>query len=161
MEEEFAKRALDCIILDTGWREAVLGALACESPLPDRNLELKRLEAVLANLRKQHLWGAVTDEEFKAEFQALDRQRRALTPPPKPIELPNLERAAQLLHDLPALWQHPGVQPEQQRDLARELFQEVRIREGRLVAMLPRPEYAPLFAYSLWHQHDVGDKRPS
>ena len=110
-------------------------------------------------MRKQHLWGTVTNTEFNSEFQALDKRRKALTPPPKPIELPALERATQLLQNLPALWQYPGVNPEQQRELARELFQEVRIKEGRLVAVLPRPEYAPLFAYSLWRQHDVGGKR--
>ena len=73
---------------------------------------------------------------------------------------PNLDRAAQLLKDLPALWQHPGVTPKQRRELAREVFDEVRLREGRLVAIKPRPEYAPLFAYSIWRYNVVGGDQP-
>ena len=70
--------------------------------------------------------------------------------------MPNLDRASRLLQDLPTLWNHPGVTPAQQRGLAREVFQEVRLREGRLVAVRPRPKYAPLFAYALWRQHVAG-----
>ena len=38
------------------------------------------------------------------------------------------------------LWNHPGVTPAQQRGLALEVFQEVRLREGRLIAVRPRPK---------------------
>ena len=103
----------------------------------------------------------IGDEEFKDEYQALKRQIRALEPPPSQVLTPNLDRAAQLLRDLPALWHHAGVTSQQRRDLAREVFLEVRLREGRLVAVKPRPQYAPLFAYSLWRQNDVGGKRSS
>ena len=75
---------------------------------------------------------------------------------------PNLDRAAELLRDLPALWEHPGVTQEQRRELAREVFDEIRIREGKLVAVKPRPDYAPLFAYSIWKgNQEVGDVRSS
>ncbi|MFQ5861430.1 MAG: recombinase family protein [Dehalococcoidia bacterium] len=162
VEQEFAHRVLACISLDNGWRQAVLRALASEGPEPDRSLEIKRIDAALANLRKQHLWGALSDEEFKTEFQALQRQRKSVEPRPTPTQNIDLDRAAQSLRDLPALWQHPGVTPEQRRELAREVFQEVRLREGELVAVTPRPDYAPLFAYSLWRQHQVvGGERSS
>ena len=68
---------------------------------------------------------------------------------------------ARKVRDLPTLWNHPGVTPAQQRGLAREVFQEVRLREGRLVAVRPRPRYAPLFAYALWRQHVAGGARSS
>ena len=95
----------------------------------------------------------MTDKDFQDEFQSLQRQRRSLEPKPPSNHLPNLDRAAQVLRDLPALWQHPGVTPEQRRELAREVFEEIRLREGKLVAVTPRPKYAPLFAYSLWRQY--------
>ena len=117
---------------------------------------MKRIEGAITNLRKQHLWGAISDEVFKKEHQTLTRQLRTLTPPASPKMTPNLDRAAQLLQDLPALWQHPGVSPEQRRDMAQEVFQEIRLREGRLVAVTPKPNYAPLFAYSLIHQTGAG-----
>ena len=141
VEQEFADRVLACVQLDGDWRQTVLKALA--------------------NLRKQHLWGAIDDETFKAEHRVLQRQVRSIQPSsPQPM-MPNLDRASELLQDLPALWNHPGVTAAQQRGLAREVFQEVRLREGGLVAVRPRPKYAPLFAYALWRQHVAGGARSS
>ncbi len=45
--------------------------------------------------------------------------------------------------------------PEQRRELVREVFEEIRLREGELSAVQPSPPYAPWFAYSLWRQHRV------
>ena len=146
IEDEFAERVLPYLTLDDGWRTAVLQALSQEGPKPDRNIELKRVESALANLRKQHLWGAIPDEEFKREFQALEGQRKTLASNPTRDVTPNLERAAEQLRNLPALWHHPGVALEQRRDLAREVFEELRLKEGELVAVRPRPDYA---SYSL------------
>ena len=156
VEVDFADEVLGWINLDEGWRDAVLKIPANEGPRPDQSLDMKRIEGAITNLRKQHLWGAISDEEFKKEHQILTRQLRALTPPASPKMTPNLDRAAPLLQDMPAPWQHPGVSPEQRRDMAREVIQEIRLREGRLVAVTPKPNYAPLFAYSLIHQTGVG-----
>ena len=156
VESEFAERVLSCIELDEGWRDAVLKALVNEGPHPDHSLEIRRIEKAIANLRKQHLWGALSDEEFKAEHLILQRQLRTVKPLPSPQTTPNLDRAAELLRDLPALWRHLGVSPEQRRAMAREVFQDIRLREGRLVATTPKPNYAPLFAYSLLQQKVVG-----
>ena len=156
VESDFADKVLGCINLDEGWRDAVLKVLANEGPRPDHSLDMKRIEGAISNLRKQHLWGAISDEVFRKEHQILRRQLRTLMPPTSPKMTPNLDRAAQLLQDLPALWQHPGVSPEQRRDMAREVFQEIRLRQGRLVAVTPKPNYAPLFAYSLINQTGVG-----
>ena len=155
VEEDFAQRVLGCLTLDDGWRQTVLRALTKEGPQPDHSLEIGRIDGALANLRKQHLWGAVSDEEFQADYQSLKRQRSALEPGPSSPGTPDLERAVQLLRDLPALWQHPGVTPEQRRDLVREVFEEIRLRKGELSAVQPRPQYGPLFAYSLCRQHQV------
>lgn len=149
IERDLAEKVLAYIDLDDGWREAVERALMNEGPEPDHGMEIKRIEGALANLRKQHLWSLISDEDFRLEHQALERQRRALESRRIPVAMPNLDRAAKLLKDLPALWQHPGVKPEQQRELAREVFAEVRLRDGQMVAVKPRPQYAPLFAYSI------------
>jgi len=150
VEQEFAKRVLGCIELDDGWRSAVLKSMSNEGPEPDHSLDIRRIDSAVANLRKQHLWDAISDEAFKAEYQALQRQRRALEPKLSQHPTPNFDRAAELLRDLPSLWEHPGVTQEQRRELTREIFDEIRIREGKLVAVKPRPDYAPLFAYSIW-----------
>ena len=74
---------------------------------------------------------------------------------PSSLRTPDLERAVQLLRDLPALGQHPGVTPEQGRDLVREVFEEVWLREGVPSAVKLRPNYAPIFAQSLWKDQGV------
>ena len=111
VEAEFTERVLAHLTLDDEWRDAVLRALATEGPEPDHTLEIKRVDGALANLSKQHLWDAIGDEDFKSEWQALHRQRQSLEPRRPSNDLPNLDRAAQLLRDLPALWQHHGVAP--------------------------------------------------
>ncbi len=115
----------------------------------------------MANLRKQHLWGVITDEEFRREYVSLERQKKPLEAARAPVITPNLDKSAHLLSDLPMLWQHPGVTAEQRRDLAREVFEEIRLREGKLAAVKPRPNYAPLFAYSVWRYNVVGGDQSS
>lgn len=109
--EEFAQRVLGCLVLDDGWEDAVLRLLAAEGPVPNNGLELRRIDVALANLRKQHLWRAVTDQEFKHGFRDLQQKRRSLVPRPSARTAPNLEQAAKMLQDLPTLWQHPGSPP--------------------------------------------------
>ena len=46
--------------------------------------------------------------------------------------------------------------------MAREVFDEIRLRDGKLIAVKPRPQYAPLFVYSIWKENQyVGDKSSS
>jgi len=113
----------------------------------------------MANLKKQHLWGVVSDKESRAEYQLLARGLKALEPSEPPGGIPDLDGAAELLNNMPALWQHPGVSPQQRRELAREVFLELRLKEGKLAAVKPRPQYAPLFAYSIWRNNVVGDTK--
>jgi len=155
VEQTFGQDVLPHLHLDDGWRSAVLRALVQEGPTPDITLEMKRIEGALANLRKQHLWGAVADEEFRRTFEALDRQRRALEAQRQPVPTPNLDRAAALLQNMPALWTHPGVSDVQRRELAQEVFQEVRLRGCQITAVQPKPTYAPLFAYAVWRGSDM------
>ena len=135
-------------------------AMSNEGPEPDTGLDIRRIDAAIANLRKQHVWDVISDQEFKAEYQVLQRQRRALEPKPTAASTPNLDRAAELLQNLPALWKHPGVTQDQRRELALGVFDEIRIRDGKLVAVKPQPEYLPLFAYSIWKENQyVGGVR--
>ena len=102
------------------------------------------MERALVSLRKQHLWGHLTDEEYRAERLSLQRQLKAFTPPPAPFRLPNLERAATLLNDLPAMWVHPATNDRQRESLVQELLD---VSGTSLVGVEPRPVYQPLFGY--------------
>ena len=64
----------------------------------------------------------------------------------KPAHLPNLDRAAKFLEDLPALWIHAGVTHEEREALVKQVFQRITIDGKEFVDIEPKPEYAPLFA---------------
>ena len=60
--------------------------------------------------------------------------------------LPNLDRAAQFLDELPKLWSHPGVTDEQRESLVREVFKRITIDGKEFVDIEPKPTYVSLFA---------------
>ena len=61
------------------------------------------MQRTFKNLRKQHKWGDISDEEYRTERSVLVRQLKLLDGAVKPRQLPNLERAAEFLQDLPSL----------------------------------------------------------
>ena len=143
---QFQEGVLPYVTLDQKWKHTVMRALRQEKDAPSHDQEQARMERALTNLRKQHLWGDITDEEYRQEKQELERQLKAVMPVGASVYLPNLERAAQLLADLPALWSHSGVTDEQREALVGEMFEQVRLRGRGLVAVEPKLEYQPLFA---------------
>ena len=74
------------------------------------------------------------------------RQLKLLDDAVKPHQLPNLERAAEFLQDLPSLWLHAGVTHEEREALVKQVFQRITIDGKDFVDIEPKPEYAPLFA---------------
>ncbi|MFC1944660.1 hypothetical protein ACFLX5_04120 [Chloroflexota bacterium] len=146
---QFHDGVLPYVVLEREWKEVIIHALYQEGDVRSHGLEQAQLERALINLRKQHLWSDITDEEYQKEKQELKRQLKALMLASVPVHLPNLERAAQLLADIPTLWKHPRVTDEQREAFVREMFQQVRVRGKDLAAIEPNPTYQPLFAYMI------------
>jgi hypothetical protein len=146
---QFQEGVLPHMVLDQGWKTAVERALCQESETPNRGHEKARLEQALSNLRKQHLWGDITDQEYRDQKGVLERQVRALDSTSQSIHLPNLSRAAGLLNDLPSLWTHPGVTDQQRGTFLKEVFEQAQLRGSALTAITPKPSYRPLFAYMM------------
>ena len=117
-----------------------------EPPQEDDRGQGERLRRALENLRKQHQWGDLSDDEYRREREIIMRQLKVHTTAVKPTHLPNLERAANFLEDLPALWLHPGVTHEERESLVRQVFRRITIDGKEFVDIEPKPEYAPLFA---------------
>ncbi|MBM2825438.1 MAG: Recombinase protein [Dehalococcoidales bacterium] len=143
---QFQEGVLPYVTLDQEWKEAVMRALCQGKDVPSDHQEQAKLERALTNLRKQHLWGDISDDDYKQEKQELERHFRAIAPATTPIYCPNFDRAEQLLANLTALWNHPGTTDNQRESFIKEVFHQIHLRGSRLVAIEPKPDYQPLFA---------------
>ena len=108
--------------------------------------EIPRIQNALENLRKQHLWGDLSDKAYRQERVALERQMKLASPPTQSRNLPNLQRAAELLNNMPTLWSHSGVTDEQRESFLREVFAQITIDGKQIMAIEPKSSYTPLFA---------------
>jgi hypothetical protein len=130
--------------LDASWKTRIISALkADEPPQQENHQQGERLQRAVENLRKQHKWGDISDEEYRSERNVLMRQLKLLDAAVKPHPLPNLERSAEFLQDLPRLWLHPGVTHEEREALVKQVFQRITIDGKDFVDLEPKPEYTP------------------
>ncbi len=146
LSHEFCDRVVSQIYLEEGWKSLLLSALYDEQETKNTKSQQDRLIKALENLRKQHIWGDIADDDYRRERITLERQLQAISQDTTPPELPNLERAAELLNSLPSLWSHPGVTNEERENLVQEIFTEINMDGGSLVSIGPKPAYIPLFA---------------
>jgi site-specific DNA recombinase len=145
ISQQFQGRVLRYLILPDSWETAILAAMRQEEEPVDKT-QIQRIERAVENLRKQHLWGDLSDEEYRQERIALERQIKLVSPSSQPKQLPNLERASELIKNMPALWSHPGVTDEQRESLIKELFVQIEIDGDKITSIEPKSNYAPLFA---------------
>ena len=139
-------RIMPHLKLDATWKSRIIAVLRSDEPQQEDRGQGERLRRALENLRKQHQWGDISDDEYRREREIIMRQLKVHTTTVKPTHLPNLERAANFLEDLPALWLHPGVTHEEREALVRQVFRRITIDGKEFVDIEPKPEYAPLFA---------------
>jgi len=96
--------------LDAIWKTRIIAVLRSDEPPQEDQGQGERLRRALEELRKQPRWG-ISDDEYCRDREILMRQLRVHTTTGQPIHLPNLERSANFLEDLPALWLHPRGDP--------------------------------------------------
>ncbi len=127
LSQQFAAKVLPFLHLGEDFPGKVIQALAKDRNGPELDLQVQRIERALEQIRKQNQWGDLSDLDYLKERESLRRQLQALKAASPSVHIPNLQRAAELLNDLPGLWQHPGVQDEQRHRLLQEVFDEVQI----------------------------------
>jgi hypothetical protein len=137
---------LSHLVLPDTWKSTILASIQQERGEEVKANEIPRIQRALENLRKQHLWGDISDEDYRKERATLERQMKILNTPPQTRQLPNLERAAELLNNLPVLWSHLGVNDEQRESFVREIFKQITMDGKLITAIEPQPTYIPLFA---------------
>ncbi len=119
---QFQDRVLPYLILPDIWKAVILEATQHEDEDKDRDNEKLDIQQALENLRKQHKWGHISDKDYLQEHTALERQLKLIPPTTQSKQLPNLERAAELLKNISALWSHSGVSDEQRESFILEVF---------------------------------------
>ena len=67
-------------------------------------------------------------------------------PGEKPIALPDIRRAAELLQNIGQLWHHPGVDPRLREEFIDEVFEEILFDAEGIRRVTPRGEYRELVA---------------
>ena len=95
VSRQFTERVLPHLSLDANWKSDIISALRKDQGRDNTDeVMVERLEQGLANLRKQHLWGDLTDEQYLLERQSLKRQLKALAP----MAIFSLKRRIQIMH---------------------------------------------------------------
>jgi hypothetical protein len=151
--KEFSDRVLAYVKLDESWKSSVIAVLYDKDKQNHFKEQRSRIQYALGNLRKQHLWGVISDDEYRRDRTTMECQLKVISPPLEPANLPNLERAARMLNDLPALWSHAGVTDAQREELIQEVFTSITIDGKALAAIEPKSKYAPLFVHIAMRSH--------
>jgi len=110
--------------------------------------ERARLKEQLERLKKLFTWGDLTEEEYVKEKKMTLRQLEALTP--AELKSKALDRLAEFLKNIAKAWKEANQ--EQRNKLARQLFDEVWVKDKQVVAVKPRSELKPFFqlSYEEW-----------
>ena len=100
----------------------------------------RRVEVAIEQLRKQHQWGALTDQDFLTEHATLAQTLAELAPPTVPA--PPSTEALKMADRIGSVWRK--VSDERRREFLFEWFSEIRIAADGALTMVPRSVYAPI-----------------
>jgi DNA invertase Pin-like site-specific DNA recombinase len=160
LNQEFIDRVLAHIKLVDNWKSLVVTALNGEYELKVDEKQIEKLIKAKENLRKEHMWGHIEDDDYRRQWSDLENQLQAANPDIHSSALPNVERAAEFLDSLPTLWSHDGVTNKQRELLLQKVFEKIIIDGKGLVAIQPKSEYLPLFA-TIAMQNSIGYCEPN
>lgn len=110
--------------------------------------EQAKQKARLERLKKLFAWGDLSEEQYIIEKNIALEALRALTPPETKSRV--LERLAEFLKNVPKAWKEASQ--EQRNQLARQLFDEIWVKDSQVIAVKPRVELKPFFqlSYEEW-----------
>jgi DNA invertase Pin-like site-specific DNA recombinase len=107
----------------------------------DTEQQQRQVAGRLERIKDLYMWGDLTREAYLTERNQLEQHLARLQTTTDRVAL--LRRVSTFLQDLPAAW--AAATPEQRNALARTVLQSVEIRDDRVVAIVPQPEFAPFF----------------
>ena len=101
-------------------------------------------ESRLQRIKELYTWGDITKQEYRIQRDVVQRELAAI--PTREGNTQNLERLASFLRNVVEGWR--AASQEQRNQLARALFEEVRVRDKQMVAVRATPELEPFFRVS-------------
>ena len=99
------------------------------------------LEKRLQRVKELYEWGHKSKEEYWVDYNLIQTQLQSLAPAKDQGK--SLERLALFLKDISLAWKESDEQ--QQNRLAKQLFDTVWIKDKKVLAVTPRPEFKPFF----------------
>lgn len=145
MLAQFVHDVVPYISLSPEIKDQVISQLTNPIPNAQSSSENGRLEQALNNLRKQHLWGDVNDEEYRQQKLFIERQLNAFRNTSEAQNVVNLTRACELMSELVNVFSHEGVTDVQREAFIKEVFASVRLDGNKLIAIEPKAVYKPIF----------------
>lgn len=135
--------------LPENWQSQVMARIGSgDGQAREAQKRIAKLDAALEQLRKQHKWQLLSDEQLLSESADIKRERDSIHIPPPP----NLDRVRQWLRNLPAIWER--ATDLEKLKLLDALIEKVWIKGGRIVAIEPR-----VAVYPLWIKRSINLKR--
>ncbi len=121
------------------------------------------LERRLQRAKELYEWGHKSKEEYWADYNTIQAQLQSLAPGKNQDK--SLEKLALFLEDVSEAWKQAD---EQQRNrLAKQVFGIVWIKDKKVLAVTPRPEFKPFFdlqyeglSQGVMHMRPRGDSNP-
>jgi site-specific DNA recombinase len=127
---------------DAKLRDLVLDTIRAETQAhPGEDQDRRReLLSQLDRLQDLYVLGDLAKPRYIMRRQALEEELQRLAPPTDP----QLDRAQEILGDFPRFWK-AEPDPAERRKLINSLFDHIWQDNGTIVAVKPRPAFAPYF----------------
>ncbi|MEE9528521.1 MAG: recombinase family protein [Dehalococcoidia bacterium] len=126
--------------IPTDYQKKILEAQEkLQSAYGDGKQRKATLEAQLVRLKDQYKWGHKSRYEYLGEYNAIKRELRRFSPIPDNM----LNSLASFLKDITQAWRQ--ATQEQRNRLAKCLFEAIWIKDKRVYAVTPQPEFKPFF----------------
>jgi DNA invertase Pin-like site-specific DNA recombinase len=114
----------------------------------DTEIQRTKLITKLERLKKLYGWGDLKEDQYLKERDGINKEIQMLTPPEEKSKV--LDQLAAFLRDVSEAWKE--ADQNQRNRVARQLFQEIWVKDKQLIAVKPRPELDPFFqiSYEQW-----------
>jgi DNA invertase Pin-like site-specific DNA recombinase len=141
LEEQFGEWLADAVALPASERTRLAALVRAKLRRGSDTGKATRLRAAIKRLTDAFTWGGLEEAEYRQQLADLRAQLERTERVPDERRILEAVRIAQ---DIPRAW--ALATNDQRRRMVWATFEWIRVSEGKVVAVRPRPETAPLLA---------------